>query len=55
MISQDRICVLARELGVPMVAGATLPESVAEGAMLTVDGERGVVYDGDVIASGRQR
>ena len=47
--------VVARELGVPMVAGATLPESVAEGAMLTVDGERGVVYDGDVIASGRQR
>ena len=47
--------VVARELGVPMVSGATLPESVAEGTTLTVDGERGVVYDGDVIASGRRR
>ncbi len=40
--------IVARELGVPMVAGVTIPESVADGAVVTLDGERGVVYDGDV-------
>jgi len=47
--------VVARELGVPMVSGAHLPESVADGATVTLDGERGVVYDGDVIAATRKR
>jgi pyruvate kinase len=47
--------VVARELGVPMVSGARLPESVADGTTVTVDGERGVVYDGDVIAAARKR
>ncbi|QAU12770.1 pyruvate kinase [Halorubrum sp. BOL3-1] len=47
--------VVARELGVPMVSGARLPESVADGTTVTVDGERGVVYDGDVIAAARER
>ena len=47
--------VIARELGVPMVSGARLPESVTDGTVVTVDGERGVVYDGDVIAAAQQR
>ncbi|MFC5277241.1 pyruvate kinase [Halorubrum rubrum] len=47
--------VVARELGVPMLSGVTLPDSVADGATLTLDGERGVVYDGDVIAPARRR
>ncbi|MFC5135779.1 MULTISPECIES: pyruvate kinase [Haloferacaceae] len=47
--------VVARELGVPMVSGVTLPDSVADGTTLTLDGERGVVYDGDVIAPARRR
>ena len=47
--------VVARELGVPMVSGAALPESVADGTTVTVDGERGVVYDGDVLRAARER
>ncbi|MUW14259.1 pyruvate kinase [Halorubrum sp. CBA1125] len=47
--------VVARELGVPMVSGARLPDEVSDGSVVTVDGERGVVYDGDVIAPARKR
>jgi pyruvate kinase len=42
---------VAREIGIPMISGA--PLDVREGTVVTVDGERGVVYDGDV-ESGRQ-
>ncbi|MFB6171618.1 MAG: pyruvate kinase [Haloarculaceae archaeon] len=38
--------IIARELGVPMVSGAVL--DLPDGAVVTVDGERGVVYRGDV-------
>jgi pyruvate kinase len=47
--------VVAREIGVPMVSGATLPEDVADGDVITIDGERGIVYDGDVTAATRKR
>ena len=47
--------VVARELGVPMVSGAPLPESVADGTVLTIDGERGVVDEGDVTDANRKR
>ena len=47
--------VVAREVGIPMVSGARLPGTVADGTTVTVDGERGVVYDGDVIAAARDR
>ncbi|WP_058365632.1 pyruvate kinase [Haloparvum sedimenti] len=47
--------VVARELGIPMISGAALPPTVADGDVVTVDGERGVVYDGDVTAEGRHR
>jgi len=43
--------VIARELERPMVSGAPLP-GVEEGTTVTVDGERGIVYGGDV-RSGR--
>ncbi|MFW6384281.1 MAG: pyruvate kinase [Halodesulfurarchaeum sp.] len=38
---------VARELGIPMISGADVTEFEA-GRTVTVDGERGVVYDGDV-------
>jgi pyruvate kinase len=40
--------IVARELGVPMVGDARLPESVGDGDEVTVDGHRGVVYEGAV-------
>ncbi len=40
---------IARELGVPMVSGAPLPDRVADGDTVTVYAGRGVVYEGDVI------
>ncbi|WP_418282206.1 pyruvate kinase [Halorubrum sp. DTA98] len=46
--------VVARELGVPMVSGAALPDAVADGTVLTVDGERGVVYEGDITHANRR-
>ncbi|MEF8777427.1 MAG: pyruvate kinase [Natronomonas sp.] len=47
--------IVARELGVPMISGATIPQSIAEGSVVTLDGERGIVYEGDVTASTRER
>jgi len=40
--------IVARELGVPMVGAAQLPASVGDGDEVTVDGHRGVVYEGAV-------
>jgi len=40
---------VARELEIPMVSGAPLPD-VGDGTTITVDGERGIVYEGDVRA-----
>jgi pyruvate kinase len=39
--------IVAREVGLPMIADASLPE-VAEGNRVTLDAGRGVVYEGDV-------
>jgi pyruvate kinase len=41
--------IVARELGVPMVAIDSASERLKGGRTVTVDGERGVVYDGDVM------
>ncbi|MFB6131893.1 MAG: pyruvate kinase [Halanaeroarchaeum sp.] len=38
---------VAREVGIPMVSGAAL-DDIEDGAVVTIDGERGVVYDGVV-------
>ncbi|WP_336133556.1 pyruvate kinase [Natronomonas amylolytica] len=40
--------IIARELGVPMVADATLPADIPDGTVVTIDADRGVVYEGDV-------
>jgi pyruvate kinase len=40
--------IIARELGVPMVADVTLPAGIADGTVVTVDADRGVIYEGDV-------
>ncbi|MFB6353927.1 MAG: pyruvate kinase [Halobacteriales archaeon] len=39
---------VARELGLPMASGVDLPADVEAGRTVTLDGERGVVYAGDV-------
>lgn len=39
--------IVARELGVPMISGASI-ENVTNDTVVTLDGERGVVYSGDV-------
>ncbi|MFB6078541.1 MAG: pyruvate kinase [Halarchaeum sp.] len=39
---------VAREVGLPMVGSASLDDAVADGDVITLDGERGVVYAGRV-------
>lgn len=39
---------VARELGIPMASGLTVPGSIPDGTTVTIDGERGVVYAGDI-------
>ena len=45
---------VARELGIPMISGADVAD-LEVGQTVTVDGERGVVYEGDVTDSKRRR
>lgn len=44
--------IVAREVGIPMLAGAEVPSGVDDGRVVTLDGHRGVVYEGEV-APGR--
>jgi pyruvate kinase len=37
--------IVARELSIPMVSAAPLPDRIGDGDILTVDAERGVVYE----------
>ena len=46
--------IVARELGVPMISGVTLPPSIEDGDVVTLDGERAVVYEGDVTGTERR-
>ncbi|WP_313695968.1 pyruvate kinase [Halorarum halobium] len=46
---------VARERGIPMISGAQLPPDVDDGTTVTLDAERGVVYEGNVIAHARRR
>jgi pyruvate kinase len=39
---------VARELGVPMISAATLPDAITDGTDVTLDAERGVVYEDTV-------
>ncbi|MEZ3114536.1 pyruvate kinase [Halobaculum sp. MBLA0147] len=47
--------IVARERQIPMVSGAPLPDRLGDGDTITVDAERGVVYEGDVIRQARKR
>ncbi|WP_117592303.1 pyruvate kinase [Haloprofundus halophilus] len=40
---------VAREIDIPMISGASLPEDFDDGTLVTLDAERGIVYDGNVI------
>ena len=40
--------VIARELGIPMLSSATIPEEIDDGETISVDAERGIVFEGDV-------
>ncbi|WP_135826530.1 pyruvate kinase [Halorussus ruber] len=44
---------VARELDIPMVSGAPLNPAIRDGDVVTLDAERGVVYDGDVTHADR--
>ncbi|WP_440007823.1 pyruvate kinase [Halomicrococcus sp. SG-WS-1] len=46
---------VARELEIPMVSGAPLGPEVEDGDVVTLDAERGVVYEGDVRSRERRR
>ena len=46
---------VARELSIPMISGAPLPDDVPDGTTLTLDAERGVVYEGNVIRATKPR
>lgn len=39
---------VARELAIPMISGAPLDPAIGDGDVVTLDAERGVVYEGDV-------
>ena len=40
--------VIARELGIPMLSSATIPEEIDDGETISLDAERGIVFEGDV-------
>lgn len=46
--------IVARELGIPMISGAPLPDNT-DGTTVTLDAERGVVYEGDIVHEETQR
>ncbi|RKS82329.1 pyruvate kinase [Haloarcula quadrata] len=50
--------IVARELSIPMISNADLPDAVSDGSTVTLDSERGVVYEESVgreDISGRER
>nr|WP_049992854.1 pyruvate kinase [Halapricum salinum] len=42
--TKSHAAVLAREFDLPMISNATLPDAVEDGAVVTLDAERGVLY-----------
>ena len=46
---------VARELDIPMISGAPIHESITDGTVVTLDAERGVVYEGDVLKHDRRQ
>ncbi|QLG29386.1 pyruvate kinase [Halorarum halophilum] len=46
---------VARERGIPMVSGAPIPPEIADDSTVTLDAERGVVYEGNIMAHAGER
>lgn len=46
---------IARELDRPLIGDVTLPEWVPDGTVLTLDAERGIVYEGNIAADSTER
>ncbi len=46
--------IVAREIDVPMVSAVDVPDDVADGAVITLDAERGVVYEDAIGARGHR-
>ncbi|WP_101295716.1 pyruvate kinase [Halegenticoccus soli] len=44
---------VARELDIPMISGAPVPDGLDDGTTVTLDAERGVVYEGNVLRPAR--
>ncbi|MFB6299643.1 MAG: pyruvate kinase [Halobacteriales archaeon] len=40
--------IVARELGIPMISNVTLPTHIEDGETVTLDGERGIIYEGPI-------
>jgi pyruvate kinase len=47
--------IVARELEIPMLSGAPLPAAIPDGTTVTLDAERGIVYEGDVLRKADSR
>ena len=47
--------IIAREQEIPMVSGAPVPGRIDDETLVTLDAERGVVYEGDVLRHARGR
>ena len=46
--------VIAREVGIPMISDALVDESVADNDIVSIDAERGVVFEGNVLRTPRR-
>jgi len=46
--------VIARELGIPMLSGAEILDGIEDGETLSIDAERGVVFEGNVLRTPRR-
>lgn len=46
--------VIAREVGIPMLSGAVVPTDIEDGQMLSIDAERGIVFDGNVLRTAKR-
>lgn len=44
------VAFVAREMGLPMIAGISPPENVADQTIVTMDGERGLLYHGNILS-----
>ena len=47
--------IVARELDLPMISNASLPRDIDSGTVVTLDAERGIVYDEAIQSRARER